>query len=324
MFKNVFLQVIDVINSRPKPVRQPPPSLITKKLQEDEDDSVIPDVIPGTDIEFPSIVPMIFKIVGSALSLNSSALSESSYGLLPERVSSQITNVLGNLANNILGIKPTTPPPPPRRRRRTTTTMKPVEDVALNNNGSVVEGSSINGTDSMNFIMENENRSTTTEVLFKESSLGESPVYAAAYAPNYIQTTNYPVYASNFLHVLYPAPTTTPTTTTTSEDPGSFGVSLPFDYQVITEEMTTIINKDVQNVTDYAEDYDYEEGGTEDSNKEAVKQGRGVLKLLEPTTLKISDTIVKQNHLVEDEDDEYKDSDSNTNHSLGRVGRFIY
>ncbi|ODN02799.1 hypothetical protein Ocin01_03881 [Orchesella cincta] len=325
-----LMKAIDTINSQAKLAHNQHPSApISKKFQEDEDEnSILPGIgIPGTDLELSSLVPMIFKIVGSALTLNSSAVVENSLGFIPERVSTQLTDLLENLGNRILGSQPTTKPP--RRRRRTTTTMKPTEEAATVETISATaepEGSN-NETKSTN-VMENENTSTSTtteEVLFKESSLGELPVYAAAFAPYYIATTSYPVYASNFLHVLYPAPTTTTTTTTstTTEEPGSFGVSLPFDYQEITEniEITTVINKDEPNTTDYAEDYDYEEGVTEDANKVEIKQVRRLPKFIASTTLRISDKV-KQNQLSEDEDDEYKDNDANTNRSLGRVSRF--
>lgn len=249
-----------------------------KKFQEDEDyeggGGGIPIGIGGGTFEVGNLVPMIFKLVGSAISLNSSGLVEGSFGLLPVGVSNQITSVLGSLANNFLGpgiIGTTTRRPPPRRRRtRSTTTTteatttemvtdKTTESPTTTTNlKETATASSLEITNStfedvetklnetiemdignitqLELTTEEVPGTTSTEVLFKESSLGENPVYAAAYAPNYVATTPYPVYASNFIHALYPAPSTVATTTTTtsapstSTDPNSYAVELPFDY----------------------------------------------------------------------------------------------
>lgn len=243
-----------------------------KKLQEDEDYGTeggggggIGGLLTGAGVanpfDVPSIVPTIFKLVGSAIALNSSGLTEGSFGLIPSGVSSQITSVLGTLATSILGpgvIPTSTTKAPFRRRRRTTTTeAATTSTTVITTEMPVTKDSNLtetgeNSTAVVELLSTDFNETTTepgpttTEVLFKESSLGELPVYAAAYAPNYVaSTTPYPVYANSYLHSMYSAPTTTTiaTTTTTTEssttttmststtsDPNSYNVALPFDY----------------------------------------------------------------------------------------------
>lgn len=279
-------------------------SPLPKKFQEDEDYGI--EAIPG-GLEIPSIVPQIFKIVGSALSLNSSAVTESTFGFIPAGVSHRLTSVLGALASNILGpgVIPTTTPlprPPSRRRRRTTTTATP-EAVTMALNGTTGDNSTLIGIldigNSTINSTEMDDGSTTTEALFKESSLGELPVYAAAYAPNYVATTTFPVYANKFLHALYSAPTTTTTPPPTTTDPNAYAVELPFDYldRPATTPITAplIINMNHGNGSfpiDYEYEYDHEDAeDRKEKEKEKETENRYRNNLAEPIALTQTQTV---------------------------------